>query len=218
MTTTGGYFLFKCGKALIVTGLAVAALVVWLLLVVMYVVAQVENSESGSETAMGVAVALAVPLSIAILWVRHMLVACCSMESCYYGLFVIGATASIEIFMLLLTVAGEFAEQTVMQSFTLLFLAGVVTYQGLSDPLYTHSARLSWVDSRWGAVCMLLSAVEFALVLGGTENDSLSKALFVSSLISIAIFLYAAVIYFCHLVNRDSEAKLEAMRSAKFVV
>ena len=63
-----------------------------------------------------------------------------------------------------------------------------------------------------------MSAVEFALVLGGTENDSLSKALFVSSLISIAIFLYAAVIYFCHLVNRDSEAKLEAMRSAKFVV
>ena len=65
-----------------------------------------------------------------------------------------------------------------------------------------------------------MSAVEFALVLDGTENESLSKALFVSSLISIVIFLYAAVIYFCRIANQDSdsEAKLEAMRSAKFVV
>ena len=210
--------LLKSGKALCVTGLALAGLVVWFVLLLTYLKDQFRTDKGWKQAVMGVMIALAAPLSIAILWSRHMLVACCTKESRCYGLFVIGATALIEIFMLLLAVVGEFLEQTVMQSFTLLFLAAVITYQGLTDPLYTHNDRLAWADSRWGMLCMLLSAVEFFSVLAGNEHELLAKVLFMTSVVSIAMFLVAAVWYFLLILRGANEVEVVVASGAKVVV
>ena len=130
----------------------------------------------------------------------------------------IGVTALVEIFMLLLAVVGEYLEQTVMQSFTLLFLAAVITYQGLTDPLYTHNDRLMWADSRWGMLCMLLSAVEFCSVLAGNEHELLAKVLFMTSVVSIAMFLVAAVWYFLLILRGANEVEVVVASGAKVVV
>ena len=137
-------------------------------------------------------------LSIIILWLRSLVLSCVHEASCTYGLFVVVANAAVEIILWTTSQMAAFGnlQQTVFQGFAFFGFSAAVTYQGLAEPLYTHSAWLSWADSRWGMLCMLMSAADVISVATHNPQTWLPMTLFVLSSISFwVLFVYAAFVY-----------------------